>query len=314
MSCRAIRRAACCRGSARDPPGEYGSGDKRVQAYCFRMCLTERRREPHAVPEARRTTTPKQYELARCASSRPAGARRSDKFDPMPNSKTDTNNHGPFSTDNIGCNYDYPEATYERRREIVARARRLSAGADVFPRQRSARAGGGAGEGARMGTGEGRILDNGNWPHQIYVREARRMVGEYVMTENELLKTRARRRSSVGMGSYTMDSHNVQRYVTPEGHVQNEGDIGVSTDGPYQIAYGSLVPKKRRVREPAGARLPVELAHRLRLDPHGAGVHDPGPIGGDGGGAWRSTMAWRCRMSSMSVWPTDCRNAVKYWR
>jgi hypothetical protein len=88
--------------------------------------------------------------------------------------------------------------------------------------------------------------DNGNWPHQLYIREARRMIGSFVMTENELLKLRPTP-DSVGMGSYTIDSHNVQRYITPEGSVQNEGDIGVSTKGPYQIAYGALVPKRGQV-------------------------------------------------------------------
>jgi hypothetical protein len=87
------------------------------------------------------------------------------------------------------------------------------------------------------------FTDNGHWPHQIYVREARRMVGEYVMTEQDVLGRRDVP-NPVGMGSYTMDSHNVQRYVTPEGFVQNEGDIGVSTKTPYRIAYGALVPKK----------------------------------------------------------------------
>ena len=84
-------------------------------------------------------------------------------------------------------------------------------------------------------------MDNGHWPHQLYVREARRMVGAYVMTEHELLKRRPTP-EPVGMGSYGIDSHNIQRYITPEGFVQNEGDIGVSTNGPYQIAYGALVP------------------------------------------------------------------------
>ena len=87
------------------------------------------------------------------------------------------------------------------------------------------------------------FADNGNWPHQLYIREARRMTGEFVMTENELLK-RTPTPESVGMGSYTIDSHNVQRYITEEGHVHNEGDIGVGLPGPYEIAYGSLVPKK----------------------------------------------------------------------
>jgi hypothetical protein len=89
------------------------------------------------------------------------------------------------------------------------------------------------------------FLDNSHWPHQIYVREARRMVGAYVMTEQDLLKKRSTP-DSVGMGSYSMDSHNCQRYVTPEGYVQNEGDIGVSTKGPYMIAYGALLPKKEQ--------------------------------------------------------------------
>jgi hypothetical protein len=87
------------------------------------------------------------------------------------------------------------------------------------------------------------FTDNGHWSHQLYIREARRMVGAFVMTENELRKKKPTP-DSVGMGSYTIDSHNVQRYVTPEGTVQNEGDIGVSTGGPYEIAYGSLEPKR----------------------------------------------------------------------
>jgi hypothetical protein len=167
------------------------------------------------------------------------------KFDRIPNRKTDTNNHGPFSTDNIGMNYDYPEASYERRREIIEEHRVYQQGLLWFyandprvPKDIQAKM-------RTWGLAKDEFTDNGNWPHQIYVREARRMVGKYVMTENELLKRRPTP-ESVGMGSYTMDSHNIQRYVTPEGYVQNEGDIGVSTRGPYQIAYGSLVPKKKQ--------------------------------------------------------------------
>ena len=95
----------------------------------------------------------------------------------------------------------------------------------------------------KWGLAKDEFTDNGNWPHQIYVREARRMIGMHVMTEHELLKRRPVPQP-VGMGSYTIDSHNVQRYITPEGYVQNEGDIGVSAQGPYQISYGSLVPKR----------------------------------------------------------------------
>jgi hypothetical protein len=224
-----------------DPPGNYGDGDKRVQAYCFRVCLTQvlENRLPFPKPAG---YDPKEYELLLRIFE--AGWRETfDKFDPIPNAKTDTNNHGPFSTDNIGRNYDYPEASYERRREIIDEHVRYQQGWFYFiandPRVpaevRTAM--------AKWGLAKDEFLDNGHWPHQIYVREARRMIGRYVMTEHELLKRRSTP-EPVGMGSYTIDSHNVQRYITPEGYVQNEGDIGVPTNGPYQIAYGALVPKK----------------------------------------------------------------------
>ena len=223
------------------PPGEYGQGDKRVQAYCFRMCLTDHpgNRVPFPKPAG---YDPKQYELL--VRIFEAGWRETfQKFDRIPNHKTDTNNHGPMSTDNIGYNYDYPEASYERRREIIREHEAYQKGWLYFiandprvPRDVQM-------EMRRWGLARDEFKDNGNWPHQIYVREARRMIGSYVMTEHELLKQRPTP-DSVGMGSYGIDSHNIQRYITPEGYVQNEGDIGVSTNGPYQIAYGSLVPKK----------------------------------------------------------------------
>ena len=222
-------------------PGEYGAGDSKVQAYCFRMCLTDlaTNRLPFPKPAS---YDPKQYELLLRIFD--AGWRETfRKFDRIPNQKTDTNNHGPFSTDNIGMSYDYPEASYERRREIIREHEQYQKGwlwfiandprvpADVRTEFR------------KWGLAKDEFRDNGNWPHQIYVREARRMIGKYVMTEHELLKKRPTP-ESVGMGSYGIDSHNIQRYITPEGYVQNEGDIGVSTNGPYQISYGSLVPKR----------------------------------------------------------------------
>ena len=222
-------------------PGVYGAGDNKVQAYCFRYCVTDvpENRIPFPRPDG---YDPKQYELL--VRVYQAGWRETfDKFDPIPNHKTDSNNHGPFSSDNIGFNYDYPEASYERRREILREHETYQKGWLYFiandPRipkvvQTAMR---------KWGLPKDEFKDNGGWPHQIYVREARRMVGHYVMTENELLKKRPTP-ESVGMGSYTIDSHNVQRYITPEGYVQNEGDIGVATKGPYEIAYGSLVPKK----------------------------------------------------------------------
>lgn len=224
-----------------EPPGEFGAADHRIQAYCFRMCLTnaEENRVPFPKPDG--YDRDKYQLLARVLD---AGWRQVfNKFDPIPNHKTDTNNHGPFSTDNIGFNYEYPEGSYEQRKQIIKEHEQYQKGLMYFlandpqvPEDIRAKM-------SRWGLAKDEFVDNGNWPHQIYVREARRMVGKFVMTENELLKKRPTPKS-VGMGSYTMDSHNVQRYVDKNGHVQNEGDIGVSTRGPYQISYDSLVPKQ----------------------------------------------------------------------
>jgi len=224
-----------------DDPGQKDAGDKKIQAYCFRMCLTNdpENRVPFSKPA---DYDPKQYELLLRIFD--AGWRETfGKFDAIPNHKTDTNNHGPFSTDNIGYNYDYPEGTYTQRRKIIKEHEIYQKGWLWFiandPRvPEEIRT-----EMKTWGLPKDEFTDNGNWSHQLYIREARRMIGDFVMTENELLKKRDTPKS-VGMGSYTMDSHNVQRYITPEGYVQNEGDIGVSTRGPYQIAYGSLVPRQ----------------------------------------------------------------------
>ena len=226
------------------PPGEYGAADNKLQAYCFRMCLTDHaeNRVPFPKPAG---YDPKQYELMLRIFQ--AGWREGfQKFDRIPNHKTDTNNHGPFSTDNIGYNYDYPEASYERRRQIIREHEQYQKGWLYFIANDPRVPKDVQDEFRKWGLAKDEFKDNGAWPHQIYVREARRMVGAYVMTENELLKKRPTP-DSVGMGSYGIDSHNIQRYIIgtdKDAYVQNEGDIGVSTNGPYQIAYGSLVPKK----------------------------------------------------------------------
>lgn len=228
-------------GISPDPPGEHGSGDHRLQAYCFRMCLSDHpeNKVPFPRPDDYDST---QYELL----LRVFNTGRKDyfdKFDPIPNRKTDTNNHGPFSTDNIGMNYDYPDASYERRKEIIRAHESYQKGLMFFiandpriPRDIQSRM-------KQWGLAKDEFMDNGNWPHQIYVREARRMIGSMVMTEHEVLG-RKPVPEPVGMGSYTLDSHNVQRYIKPDGFVQNEGDIGVHPPFPYQVAYGALIPKK----------------------------------------------------------------------
>jgi hypothetical protein len=228
-------------GISSERPGENCSGDKKLQAYCFRMCMSNHpdNRVPFPKPD---NYDPKNYELL--ARVFEAGWREwFNKFDMIPNRKTDTNNHGPFSSDFIGMNYDYPEASYERRKEIIKEHEDYQKGLLYFVANDERVPEEIRSEMQEWGLANDEFTDNGNWPHQIYVREARRMIGEYVTTENDALAKREVP-SPVGMGSYTMDSHNVQRYVTDEGFVQNEGDIGVHPDHPYQISYGSIVPKK----------------------------------------------------------------------
>ncbi len=233
-----------------DPPGVTGDGDQRIQAYCFRLCLTDvkENQTPFEKPGGYDVA---QYEvLGRLFESGwgtqelvRGGGTRIIKFDPIPNRKTDTNNHGPFSTDNIGMNYDYPEASYERRREIIKEHELYQKGLFYFylsdPRVpaevREAM--------SRWGLAKDEFTDNGNWPHQLYIREARRMIGAFVMTENEVKKINPVPRP-VGMGSYTLDSHHAQRYITPEGWVENEGNVNAKTNGPYQIDMWSLLPKR----------------------------------------------------------------------
>lgn len=228
-----------------EEPGKKGAGDHRIQAYCFRMCLSSHpdNRIPFARPEGYDST---QYQLL--ARVYAAGWDETfEKFDDIPNRKTDTNNHGPFSTDNIGMNYDYPEASYERRREIIKEHELYQKGLMYFLATDPQVPEGVRNEINKWGLPKDEFVDNGNWPHQIYVREARRMIGEYVMTEHDVLGKREVP-EPVGMGSYTVDSHNVQRYVKPDGYVQNEGDIGVRTSKPYSISYRSLIPRKEECR------------------------------------------------------------------
>ena len=222
-------------------PGTFGQGDDKIQAYCFRMCMTnhDENRIPFPKPD---NYDASKYELL-LRSLQTGRKDFFEKFDATPNKKTDTNNHGPFSSDNIGMNYDYPDGTYERRKEIIQEHRDYQSGFLWFMANDERVPEDLRLEMAKWGLAKDEFKDNGNWPHQIYVREARRMIGEYITTENDVLLKRQVPRS-VGMGSYAMDSHNVQRYIKPDGYVQNEGDIGVKPPGPYGISYGSLLPKK----------------------------------------------------------------------
>ena len=223
------------------------------------------------------------YELllryAECGQYHPPAS----KWDPMPNAKTDTNNHGAVSTDFIGMNWDYPEGDYATRERII-RNHEIYTRGYLWTLQNHPRVPEAMRKYYRQwGWPKDEFIDNGHWPTQLYIREARRMVERSSHDGARRHRQRDVARDSVGMGAYGMDSHNMQRYITPEGYVRNEGNVQVGGFSPYPISYRSIVPRKGEVRQPARAGLPLGVAHRVRLDPHGAGVHDSGPDLRDGG-------------------------------
>lgn len=224
------------------PLEPHGAGDKKVQAYNFRICLSNQ--PDNMVP----ITQPEGYDPARyellirlIAKHTPGDLNGFLKFDRMPNNKTDINNNNAFSTDMIGMNYNYPEADYATREKITKEHELYNKGLLYF-----------IGHDPRMpehlrkqmlqwGYPKDEYKEFGNWSPQMYVREARRMVGAYVMTQancegKEVVKDK------VGMAAYTMDSHNCQRIVV-NGMVKNEGDVQIGGFGPYPIAYRSIIPK-----------------------------------------------------------------------
>ena len=222
-------------------PGEEGQGDRRVQAYCFRMCLTDH--PVNQIPFDKPTDyNPQLYELL--FRNFEAGAKLTPwSNSAMPNRKTDVNNNRGFSTDFIGQNYDYPEASYEDRELIAARHRSYQRGLmwtlANHPRVPAPiRA-----EISRWGTCQDEFERKDGWQQQMYVREARRMIGDYVMTQHHC-QGRVESKRSIGLAAYTMDSHHVQRHVDVDGYVKNEGDVQVGGFTPYPIDYGAIVPKK----------------------------------------------------------------------
>jgi len=228
-----------------DPPGAEGTGDRRIQAYCYRICMSNvpANRAPFAKPvdydEVRYELLLRNFEAGDLRVPLHLGM--------MPNGKTDTNNNGAFSTDNIGMNNDFPEASYARRAEIAREHESYQKGLmwtlTNHPRVPVAV----RDEMRNWGLAADEFVDNGNWPRHIYIREARRLVSDYVMTEADCRGTRVPP-ESIGIGSYNMDSHNVQRYVTADGKVQNEGDVQVSPGGTYIISYRAIVPKEAEAK------------------------------------------------------------------
>ena len=250
--------------------GKPGDGDKATQAYNYRLCFTTDpknrlpARKPAAMPQAQwdallkaannslPVTPPanydaKQFELLGRYLEVLVAANRNPKlaqfWNPiwMPNHKTDINNNGGFSTDFIGRNYDYPNADYATRARIAKEHEDYIRGFCTFlatdPRvpEEMRR------EMQSWGPSKDEFLDTDGWPREMYVREARRLVGEYVMSEKNC-RYQETITDSVGLGAYNMDSHNCQRIVK-NGKVENEGDVQVAPMKPYPVSYRAIIPK-----------------------------------------------------------------------
>jgi ribulose 1,5-bisphosphate synthetase/thiazole synthase len=222
----------------------FGSGDKKIQSYNFRLCLTN---DPANKVEI---TKPEGYDsthyelLLRYLAAKPAKDWSAFlKPDMMPNHKTDINNNGPFSTDMIGMNYAYPDGNYATRAAITKAHEVYTKGFLYFighdPRMPEHL----RNQMLKWGYPKDEYTNNGNFTPQMYVREARRMLGAYVMTEANCLRKEVVE-DGVGMGAYNMDSHNAERIVL-NGMVKNEGDVQLRGISPYPVAYRSIIPKQK---------------------------------------------------------------------
>lgn len=233
-------------------PGEPGAADRKVQAYNFRLIFSHdpANQAPYAKPAH---YDAKRFDLmAHLLEAMQRKLGRAQKMGevlsvgPIPNQKADINNNGAFSTDYIGKSWDYPNASYRRRGEIWRDHEEytkeylyfLAHDPRVPPSLQK--------EVNEWGLARDEFVDNGNFPNQLYIREARRMVGEYVMTQRDI-QTDLSKPDAIGMGSYNSDSHNVQRIVNRDGYIRNEGDMQVAVK-PYQIPYRVLLPKKGEVQ------------------------------------------------------------------
>jgi hypothetical protein len=217
------------------PPGKRGEGDNRIQAYCYRMTLTD------AKDNMRPITKPANYNplwfehYARKLSLAPEA--NIITITPMPNRKTDIN-HCDF----VGANTEWPEAGYARRAELAQLHKDYALGKVWFlqndprvPKQIRDKL-------SRYGLPKDEFTDTDNFPFQIYVREARRMQSDYVMIEQDIRGKRACD-DPVGVGSYWFDSHVVCRFVDGDGNVREEGGFWEKRRN-YPISYRAIRPRQ----------------------------------------------------------------------
>lgn len=222
-------------------PGVEGEGDSRIQAYCFRMCLTDHpdNRIPFHKPKDYQE---RNYELL--LRNYEAGEKGFPWINSaMPNRKTDTNNRTGFSTDFIGQNYKYPEGSYAEREAIIAAHRNYQQGLmwtlAYHPRMSEHI----RKEVSRWGMSKDEFTEGNGWQGQLYIREARRMTSDLVMTQHHC-ESREIDPQPIGMAGYGMDSHHTQRYVDVNGFVRNEGNVEARVPHPFGIGYQAIIPRK----------------------------------------------------------------------
>jgi len=222
--------------------GQVGTGDRGVQAYNYRLCMTKNPKN-HVPFEKPANYDEKQYELLFRFIEAGGAKNKFMKLDPIQNQKTDTNNNGYISTDYVGMNWEYPEAGYAAR-EKMEKEHELWIRGLIWTLQNHPR----IPEETRnfyspWGLAKDEFADNGHWPYQLYIREARRLTGDYVVSEKTAM-AKEKPEDSVGLGSYHMDSHAIKLFVSPEGFVSSEGGMYVHIPGPFGISYRSIVPKR----------------------------------------------------------------------
>ena len=223
-----------------------GTGDKKIQAYNYRIALTNvpSNRIPITKPE---NYDPSHYALLKRWKEKQPWKSLLDVFiwSHMPNGKTDINNRNGFSTDMIGMNWDYPEASYARRKEILKAHEDYTKGLLYFVGHDPSVPEKIRQEMQQWGYPKDEYLDNNHWTPQLYIREARRMVGELVMTQNHC-QGKEVVDDDIAYAAYTMDSHNADRLVV-NGMVKNEGNVEVGGFPPFPISYRAITPKRNEV-------------------------------------------------------------------
>lgn len=263
--------------------GQLGEGDGKFQSYCFRLCLTD-------VPENRMKIGPppgytaSRYLMLRRYIESAKGAltfRDLVGIGRLPNGKVDANSNGPVSTDLLGASWEYPDASYARRRQIWDEHLHWAQGFLYFlqndasvPTQLRA-------ETSRWGLPKDEFVDNNHWPHQLYVREGRRMKGEYILTQDDLEQNR-HKPDSIGMAGYNIDirevqwlAHKVYRFPQVTDEVFTEGYISYAV-APWEIPYRALLPRPEEARNLLVDELYLRLYGSLCIVPHGAAIHDCG--------------------------------------